>query len=355
MRESRFLSPRQQRRGDIRQAIAGFLMLPLSMLPFIVYFAATQQGSLIWARVRSTVAPVRMAELDEVDQRWIAAHRPSYDGAVAILVYHGLGTSTAGEGGFTISPETFAAQIAYLKAAGMHAVTARDVAAARRGEHPLPENAVMITFDDGRIDAMLYADSILEDAGMAATMFVIADAASRPGIYYASWGELRGYAESGRWDLESHTASSHHMQPTDDGRELPALTSLAVGETFEMWVARVEADLDRSITEIERNTGQHPVAFAYPFGAWGSDDRVSEPRVGDALRWMVASRFSVGFVQDDQATWTLSQCRDDALALRRLEVGPWSGRELLSQLTLAANTAVEQGPCPTGADAATGR
>jgi peptidoglycan/xylan/chitin deacetylase (PgdA/CDA1 family) len=345
MAESRYLSPRQQRRGVIRQAIAGIVMLPLSMLPFVAYFSTTQQGALVWARVRSTVAPVRMAELDELDQRWIEAHRPSYAGSVAILVYHGLGTSTAGEGGFTISPEDFAEQIAFLEAAGMHAVTARDLAAARRGEKPLPENAVMITFDDGRIDAMLYADPVLADAGMAATMFVIADAASRPGIYYASWGELRGYARSGRWDLESHTSSSHHLQPTDDGRELPALTSLAKGETFERWAARVEADIDRSITEIERNTGQRPVAFAYPFGSWGTDDRVNDPRIGDSLRSLLARRFSVGFVQDDQATWTLSSCGDDALALRRLEVGPWSGRELLSQLTLAATTAVDPGPC----------
>jgi poly-beta-1,6-N-acetyl-D-glucosamine N-deacetylase len=354
MAEPRFLSPRQERRGVIRQAIAGFLMLPLSMLPFVLYFAATQQGSLVWAHIRSAVAPVRMAALDERDQRWIEAHRPSYQGTVAILAYHGLGTATAGEGGFTMSPEKFAEQIAYLKAAGMHAITARELAAARRGEQPLPDNAVLITFDDGRIDAMLYADPVLSDAGMTATMFVIADAASNPGIYYASWGELRGYARSGRWDLESHTASSHHLQPTDDRRELPALTSLARGEPFEMWAARVEADLDRSISEIERNTGQRPDAFAYPFGAWGTDDRVNEPRIADALRGFVASRFSVGFVQDDQATWTLSSCRDDALALRRLEVGPWSGRELLSQLTLAANTAVGSAPCATGTGTGTG-
>ena len=89
----------------------------------------------------------------------------------------------------------------------MHTVTAADVARAFGAGKPLPDNAVMITFDDGRADAMMWADPLLKEAGMKATMFVISSAAADPGIYYAGWDRLRApYSQSsGRFAAASRT------------------------------------------------------------------------------------------------------------------------------------------------------
>ena len=63
-------------------------------------------------------------------------------------------------------------------------------------------------------DCVIETINKVKQAGMRATMFVISGAASEPGIYYASWDKVEGYAKSGRWDIQSHTAESHRDQKT---------------------------------------------------------------------------------------------------------------------------------------------
>ncbi len=39
---------------------------------------------------------------------------------------------------------------------------------------------------------MMFADPLLQQASMVATMFVITNAASEPGVYYAGWDDIQG-------------------------------------------------------------------------------------------------------------------------------------------------------------------
>jgi peptidoglycan/xylan/chitin deacetylase (PgdA/CDA1 family) len=229
----------------------------------------------------------------------------------------------------------------------MNTVTAGQVAAAFNGGPPLPPNAVMISFDDGRTDAMLYADPLLKQAHMRATMFVITGAALKHGVYYASWDELKYYARSGRWDIEAHTSGSHYLQKVaGSGRPLPALTSLAPGETLEQYRARIHEDLARARDSIQENLGMPPVTLAYPFGAYGAD-RTNDPAIETILRDEVGKLYRLAFEQEDQDTVPLVSCEQDLLRLRRLEVKDWSATDLLSRVGLAARlSAGVRKPCP---------
>jgi peptidoglycan/xylan/chitin deacetylase (PgdA/CDA1 family) len=330
-----------ERKRWLRQLIVGMVMLPLSILPFVAYFHFTQEGRLLWAEFTLAISKPHLPELPPEERRWIEEHAPSYQGSVALLVYHGIGPSADEDGGFSVPPGVFAEQLATLKAAGMHAVTARDVARAFAGQGALPRNAVMISFDDGRTDAMMYADPLLEQAGMRATMFVITHAAEDPGIYYVGWEKLRKYATDGRWDLESHSANSHHEQwvgPPGTDNWLPALTSLLPRETIGQYTDRVYGDLRVASQTISDEIGQQPVAFAYPFGAHGTE-RTNDPQIEDIVRGAVSSSYSIAFDQDDQSTWGLATCHDDPYSLRRLEIGQWSGRTLLLRIDGAARQA----------------
>jgi poly-beta-1,6-N-acetyl-D-glucosamine N-deacetylase len=262
-----------------------------------------------------------------------------------VLVYHGVG-SEGDESAFSITPEQLGSQLAYLRAAGMHVVTAREVADAFREQRPLPPRAVMLTFDDGRAEAMLWADPLLAAAHTKATMFVITQAAGSRGIFYASWTQLRQYASTGRWDLESHTAGLHFLQDAGGPSPLPALASLKRGETFGGYAHRVEADLATASMEIEKEIGQRPVAFAYPFGDYGSE-RTNDPRIQGVLTTAVSRNYQLAFEQDDQLTVPLARCSDDARHLRRIDVGHWSGRDLLQRLARAAAQTPGASSCPS--------
>jgi peptidoglycan/xylan/chitin deacetylase (PgdA/CDA1 family) len=317
-----------RRRGN--RLLTGLLAIPLSALPFVAYGSWTPQGRHLAAEVRIALDRPELPDLDAATVARVRAAAPSYEGHVMPLVYHGIGSQTAGEGDLAVSPERFAEHLAALREAGMQFVTTQQVADAFAGGAPLPPDAVLLTFDDGRADAALWATPLLEDAGAVATMFVIADQA-RGGPYYASWDELAG---GDVWDVQSHTAGLHHDQPTADG-PMPALTSLAKGESLADWRTRVREDLDRADAEIEEHTGRRPVAFAYPFGAWGGD-RTNDPTIESLLGLELMQRYRLAFHQDGQDDMTLAGPEVWPLGLRRLEVGDWDGVELVERIAAAA-------------------
>jgi peptidoglycan/xylan/chitin deacetylase (PgdA/CDA1 family) len=305
-------------------------MLPLSVIPFVAYFRYTPEGRLIWARATIRLFPPTLPRLDAADARRFARLAPHYHGGVAVLVYHGVGSSTDAEGRYSLSVERFGEQLNALRSAGMHFITARELASDYRAHRPPPRNAVMLTFDDGRAEAMMLADPLLRSAGAKATMFVITGRADDHGLFYASNGALRGYATGGRWDLESHTAAEHQMQSTVLG-DLPRLTSLAKGETLAAYRRRVTADLDEADRAVTALTGARPVAFAYPFGAYGAD-RTNDPAIRGTLSDIISRRYALAFQQDDQATLPLVTCTDQRTVLRRLDVLPWTGAQLLARI-----------------------
>jgi peptidoglycan/xylan/chitin deacetylase (PgdA/CDA1 family) len=319
-----------------RQVVAGLVALPISVLPFLAYGTWTPEGRLLADKIEVRLSPPHLPDMTAVERQEARHAAPEYEGYVMPLVYHGIGSSGSDEGGFVVSPERFAEHLAVLKAAGMEFVTAEQVADAFAGGDPLPPQAVLVTFDDGRTDAVLWATPLLEEAYAVATMFVITGATEDAGTYYASWGQL----DSDVWDLQAHTHALHRMQETGDG-SLPALTSRAEGESRREWRDRVEADLDRADAELKDRTGEAPVAFAYPFGAWGAE-RANDPQMAEMLEAALVSRYRIGFTQDEQSAMTLAGPEVPPLRLRRLQVGDWDGMELLRQIRLAtARTRVE--------------
>jgi peptidoglycan/xylan/chitin deacetylase (PgdA/CDA1 family) len=323
--------PADLARRSRRQLLAGLVAVPLSVLPFVAYGTLTPEGRLLRDRVLVAVDAPELPRLDKPTMAHLQEVAPEYEGAVMPLVYHGIGEAT--DGGYAVSPERFAEHIAALDAAGMNFVTATEVAEAFDGGDPLPPDAVLVTFDDGRTDALLWATPLLEEAGAEATMFVITGAASERSVYYADWGELGGFADGGVWDLQAHTDALHTEIDTDAG-PLPALTGLAPGETLDEYRERIRADLDRADAILEARTGQRPVAFAYPFGAWGVD-RTNDDRIRGILAREIAARYRLAFHQDGQDEIELATPRSLRTGLRRLDVGDWSGVELVERIAAA--------------------
>jgi peptidoglycan/xylan/chitin deacetylase (PgdA/CDA1 family) len=339
---------RRSREGrQVGQLVIGLLALPLSVAPFLAYGTFTPEGRLVRDRVHVALSPPHLPKLTDAQQRAAVASAPRYAGKVMALAYHGIGSGadgdSSGDGRFGISPARFGEHLATLRAAGMHTVTAADVARAFGAGKPLPDNAVMISFDDGRADAIMWADPLLKEAGMKATMFVISRAAAEPGIYYAGWDRLRAAARSDRWDIQAHTHAAHRQQKVAGGGDLPVLTSLAPGESLGAYRERVAEDLEENSAAILAHVGRRPVAFAYPFGAYGAD-RTNDPGIRDVLREEVARRFVLAFHQDDQDTVPLVDTSQERVSLRRLEVENVSGLALLGLLNRAAGPATAQAP-----------
>lgn len=76
---------------------------------------------------------------------------------------------------YTLATPWLAASLAFFKK-HYHVVSLAQVLASRRNGTPLPPRALLITFDDGWADNADYALPVLQQAGLPALLFVVADA-----------------------------------------------------------------------------------------------------------------------------------------------------------------------------------
>jgi peptidoglycan/xylan/chitin deacetylase (PgdA/CDA1 family) len=222
-----------------------------------------------------------------------------------------------------------------LAEAGYSAITTRELARylSTADDSALPERPVLITFDDGRTDAMLQADPILRDTGMKATMFAIGSVSKDASFYYVDWPSLVEYTASGRWELGNHTYGLHRLHDDVKGRKpVSALVDVSKRETLAGYKRRIGADLDR-MQALLAGSGRS-LAFAYPFGDWGQHARRAD--VPKALNEVLRRRFQLAFDQDEQSGWRFAMPGDDQMHIHRLQVEDWTGPELIARLTAAA-------------------
>jgi peptidoglycan/xylan/chitin deacetylase (PgdA/CDA1 family) len=127
---------------------------------------------------------------------------------VPILMYHHISSAppAPSQAGLTITDPDFAAQLAYLKGHGYHAVLLVDLFNALYDDRPLPPHPVVLTFDDGYLDAYTDAFPLLRRYGMVGEFNIITGFVGKTiGLNrYMTWSEIVAMAGAGM-EMESHT------------------------------------------------------------------------------------------------------------------------------------------------------
>ncbi len=166
---------------------------------------------------------------------------------VPILLYHYVRTNPrpADRAGFRLSvtPASFAAQVALLRAGGVHTVSLAQLVRALRGLDQLPSHPVVLTFDDGYADFATTVAPLLAAQGMTATDFVVSGFLGRAG--YMSAVQVRQVEAMGM------TIGAHTVSHVD-------LTRLPPG------IALAQIELSRQ--RLQELTGASVDDFAYPYG-----------------------------------------------------------------------------------------
>jgi len=92
---------------------------------------------------------------------------------IPVLMYHHVNLHKGDM--FTVTPEVFEGQMAYIAKAGYKALTLDELLAFIKGDLDLRQKAVAITFDDGWLDNYIYAFPLLKKYNLRATIFIITD------------------------------------------------------------------------------------------------------------------------------------------------------------------------------------
>ena len=341
------------------------LLLPLSIVPIVLMAPALAESHDSFKRLwlnRSTVATPAV-QLTAA-QRATFVPLPTFRGAVPVLTYHGINPQIDSQ--YTITPKAFAEQMAMLRQAGFHTITAEQYARFPGGSaKDLPSRPILITMDDGQLDSYRYADPILRQNGFRATMFVITDPVDRGNPFYLRWDEFRRLRDSGRWDLQLHAGAMHKMVRIDaKGTQGAAYANrMWVDGHFESFAAyerRVTNDLDLGLRRMRAELG--PVRadlFAYPFSADGSW-QTNDPRIPAFLDQTLHARFSEVFndghprqpPRTAQRTLTRKEVNTDTTAAALyawLAIDPRTRAQVKAQAAARAAQVARPAPAPKAA------
>jgi peptidoglycan/xylan/chitin deacetylase (PgdA/CDA1 family) len=216
---------------------------------------------------------------------------------VPILMYHEISARPDTASKLAVPPQAFTGQLEYLASHGFTTLTASALAAAQAAGDPLPERAVVLTFDDGFADFHERALPLLRRYGCTATLFVttgwIADAGRRaagrrPGRML-TWSQITEAASNG---IEIGAHSHCHAQLDQLGRN------------------RLYAELTVSKELLEDALGTSVPGLAYPFGYSSAQVRRAATETGYAY----------------------------ACAVGNIVAGPWRDPFALPRLTVRAST-----------------
>lgn len=189
-----------------------------------------------------------------------------------IVMYHGVLDDVSRQGQYIITPAQLEADLKTIKESGYTTVVMRDLLDYVDNGTPLPEKPIMLTFDDGYYNNVLFADPLLERYGMQAVISPVCKwtefysdtpAQSDHAIYsHVTWEEISAMAASGRWEIQNHSYDMHYCEA---GKRKGTLRRAS--ETVAAYEAALREDLSTAQQHLTTLAGVTPTTFTYPYGA----------------------------------------------------------------------------------------
>lgn len=210
---------------------------------------------------------------------------------------------------YAVSPTNFVRQIDWLRNNGYHFVSINDVLADHEGKKPLPDKAVLITFDDGYQSVYVHAFPVLKMFHIPAVMAIVGnweeekenvnfDGKIIPRTKFLSWNELREMSMSGLVEIGSHSFDLHQgILGNPQGNKQPAATTRLYSveekrhEDEATYRKRVLTDLKHNNELIRRHIGTTPRVIAWPYGHYNKTTRDIAAKLG----------MNIGLTLDDGA------------------------------------------------------
>lgn len=188
-----------------------------------------------------------------------------------ILMYHSIADDT--QNAYTVSSQLFYEQMEALKDAGYHTITFAQLIDYVETGAPLPENPIIVTFDDGYENNITVAAPILKELGMCAEISVIGVSVGKDSykdtgiamIPHFSIEDAASWISEGVIELGSHSYDMHQVTSLD-GEDCRKGVFPLPDESEAEYISTFCDDFTKSKDIIEQAADLDVLVYSYPYG-----------------------------------------------------------------------------------------
>lgn len=186
---------------------------------------------------------------------------------LTVIMYHSFLKDASQSGKYVITPSQFENDIIHLKSIGCNFVSIKDVENFRNAKGILPDNAVLITFDDGNYNNYSYIFPLIKKHNIPVLISPICywvekyteNKDKNPLYAIMDKDTIREMYESGLVEFGNHTYNLHTISERFG-------TCKIQGESTESYQQFLYDDLKKADDIITEITGEKPAALVYPYG-----------------------------------------------------------------------------------------
>ena len=206
-----------------------------------------------------------------------------------VLAYHSVVDESAAENQKQYFPQTISAQMLikhfnWLKENGYNVISWQQVIDAENGKGTLPDNAVLLSFDDGYETMYNVVFPLLKAYNYPAVFAPVTgwlDTPENQKIAYAdkmldrsvfaTWAQVKEMEQSGLVEVASHTHNLHNgINANPSGSQLPAVIAPEYKngkyETEDAYKNRLKSDFAHTVQTLVNHIGKKPRVMVWPYG-----------------------------------------------------------------------------------------
>ena len=206
-----------------------------------------------------------------------------------VLAYHSVVDESAAENQKHYFPQTISAQMLikhfnWLKENGYNVISWQQVIDAENGKGTLPDNAVLLSFDDGYETMYNVVFPLLKAYNYPAVFAPVTGWLDTPAdqkiayadkmldrSVFATWSQVKEMEQSGLVEVASHTHNLHNgINANPSGGQLPSVIAPEYKngkyETEDAYKNRLKSDFTRSVQTLVNHIGKKPRVMVWPYG-----------------------------------------------------------------------------------------
>jgi len=209
-----------------------------------------------------------------------AEETPWPQGQYLVLCYHDIPKEVNFDK-FGVDQETFVQTIEYFRTHGYHFIGVDDLIAARDGIKPLPEKAILLTFDDAYRTYYDFVYPLLTQYQYPSVLGVVSSWIDKRPEYVKNdlmtWEQLSEVSRSPLVEIASHSHDLHqglvYNPQTNEGAAAANRFYNEETQTYEdeaTYRARISSDFQKARSSLEQHLGKKPRIMVWPYGKYNS-------------------------------------------------------------------------------------